>query len=143
MGRLGDILAPRRAPTRLGRIAIDGSPTFRLENGAIAANATEVVNLEENPTHGNRIAKYLPLDFLEIQNQQAGEIEVVLNDSSEMVYPILGNSQRVITRRKITGFKIVNTSANAIAANTINMTLERVPADADELARRRVRERYV
>ncbi len=125
----------RNAPalTRQGRITADGSPQFPFDSPAIAANATWVINLRENTEYGTRIAKYLPLDFIEVLSNQLENVDLVINGQAEP-YRILGNSQRILERRRIESVQIVNLSANAIVAAAIRVIVERTPVDADRAA---------
>jgi len=126
--------------SRQGRIAVEGSPSFAFDNALIAASGVWVVNLESNTTYGNQINKYLPLDFLELVNNQAEDVIVRINDVED--YRVLGNTSRRVTERPIRQVRITNTSAvNAIAATTMRLTLERLPANADSEARHSARGR--
>ena len=133
-----DLLEREGIRSRRGRLLVDGSPAFDFDNSEILASATEVINLASNTPHGTAIAKYLPLDLLEIINDQGEDINVILNDV--ITRRVKGNTVFSMGDRKFTSLKIVNRSAvNAIAANTIRIVVERAPASADSEARRRVR----
>ena len=137
MGIIGDILGSTRQMPRLQQVGIEGSPTFEFDNPQILANATWQLNLESQPEYGNQIAKYLPLDFIEVLNDQSENLNLVLNDVS--VYRVLGNAQRSVENRKFTGVKLVNQSANTIAANTFKVVVERLPLTQDSAVRRAAR----
>ena len=139
MGLLGDILGTTRQLPRREQIGIEGSPLFPFDNPQILANATWVINLESNTPHGTRIGKYLPLDFVEVLNDQAEPLSLVINDVN--TYRVLGNAQRSVTDRKISALKIVNLSANTIAADTFQVIVERLPLSQDRAVRRQARGR--
>ena len=123
LGILGGLGRPG-IPSRPKRVRTEGSPTFIFASPAIAANATWMLNLRTNTEYGGAIVKYLPLDFIEISNDQAEDIEVTLN--GDQVYRVLGNSARTI-EREFAQVQVLNTSANAIAAGGIRLLMERVP----------------
>ena len=126
----------QRALSRVDRVNADGSPTFVFDNAQILTLATEIFNLESNTPYGSQITKYLPLDFVEVINDQDEDIDVVLNGIT--VYRVLGRASRVILRR-FGSIRVVNNSANTIAVDTIRLTMERLPMDADTEARQRAR----
>lgn len=134
-----DILRKLRAISREDRVNVDGSPTFVFDNAAIAVGATEVISLEDNTSYNRAITKYLPLDFVEVINDQDEDVDVVLN--GVIVYRILGRATRQIAGRSFGSIRLVNNSSSVIAANTIRMTMERLPMDADTMARNRARSR--
>jgi hypothetical protein len=125
--------------SREGRIAVEGSPPFDFINALIAASGTWIINLESNTEFGTQIYKYVPLDFIEVENDSARDVDLVLN--GVLTYRVLANSIRNVTRRPIHQVKIVNRDAvNTIAANLVKVTMERLPATADSQAAQKVRE---
>ena len=139
LAKFTDILGQDRPRTRRGRIALEGSPPFAYANPLIAADGVWIINLESSTEHGTRIAKYLPLNALGLLNDQAIDGTLRINDVTDL--PVLGWGRRTYTR-SIVALRVTNTSgAIAIAAGTINLIVERQPADADSLARRLVSER--
>ncbi len=140
MGIVGDILGSTRQLTRRDQIAIEGSPPFEWDNPQILANATWSLNLENDGiTYGTQIQKYLPLDFVEVLNDQVEDLNLVINDT--LTYRVLGNSVRTVTGRRITAVKLVNQSANTIAAAAFKVIVERTPLSSDEATRRSARSR--
>ena len=132
MAGVRDVLNGPTPQTRRGRVEVEGSPEFDFDNPSIAASAAWVINLEAN----EGVAKYLPLDFVEVSNDQPQDVELVLNDVRR--WKVLGHSYRQLTGRRYAGVKLVNLSpADAIAAGTIRVTVYREGTTADTEARRR------
>ncbi len=120
---------------------IEGSPTFDFDNPAIAANASWIIRLADNTTFNQQVAKYLPLDWVELVNDQAEDLDLVLNDVNSFL--VLGDTTRQVPSNKFASIRITNRSANAISANTIRVTCQRLPLDADKAARITARNRLL
>lgn len=119
--------------SRKGRLLVDGSPSFDFTNPSLAANAGWVINLVSNTPHGTAMAKYLPLDYIEVLNESNAELRLTLNDVSDFL--VKARSTRVL-RRKFWQVKIVNIGGVTAAAGEVDVTVELMPANADTLARR-------
>ncbi len=137
MGLLTDVLGSTRKLPRRQRIAIEGSPPFAFTNASIAASGVWVINILENTAHLTQMAKYTPMDFLEVVNDSMLDIEITLNDV--MTYRILNQASRIIQDRPFTALSITNLSTTAIAADLLHLIIERKPVDEDVQLRRVLR----
>ncbi len=137
MSKFTDILRVDTARrSRHDRIAIEGSPAFDLASPALAADATWQVGLADNATWGTAIAKYLPMDFAEIENQGTVRVDVVVNDL--LTFRVAPSATRTIEGVKMNSMRIVNTSSSvALLAGDVALLVRRLGVDADAAAKRR------
>ncbi len=125
--------------SRKGRIAVEGSPPFQFLSPAIAASTTWLINFRSNTTHGARMWKYAPFNFVEIINNQAEDVTLSINGLGGIEILVRGNTAKKYTERPIEAVAITNRSAvNAIGAATIEVLIERLPATADSEANRKL-----
>lgn len=115
-----------------------GSPYFTYTPGIIAAGATTAINVYTTYTAAR---KYLPLDYIEIiNNEAANPITVAINASpaaSNRTITVPARTQRISDEDvQIWTVHVQNDGAVATTAGNIVIKLKRAPLTADSAARR-------
>lgn len=122
---------------RLKRVMLEGSPRYHWDVTALAAGVYEEFDVA---THFPRAKKYEPLDTMVIINNDAVDIEVLINGLSGDAYVCIAGTIRTITREQtpaIWQIRITNLHAvDAVTVNLIGIDIWRSPEDADSIARR-------
>jgi len=118
--------------SRAERIKHDGSEYFQFDVPAIAA--TEIGQYEI-ATQFPRAKKYLPLDYIEVSNNDTVNLTLFLNGGM-VTLPVPAGSFRIARKYKIWQFGIRNDDAvNAITADSVDVVLRRMPRTMDDVAR--------
>ena len=123
------------ARKRLKRIDQDGSPLFRHSFGIIVAGAFEQIVLDTDIPGS---AKYKPLDFMELTNNAAEDVEIEINNDAGNRIPLPSGVIKSFSRRSLWNVRIVNSDATDTSAGEIVAIFQKLPIDADEAARRAV-----
>lgn len=122
------------ARKRIRRIEQDGSPLFRHSFGIIVAGAFEQIVLDTDLPGS---AKYKPLDFMELTNNAAEDVEIEINNDAGNRIPLPAGVIKTFSRRALWNIRIVNTTATDTSAGEIVAIFQKLPIDADEAARRK------
>jgi hypothetical protein len=124
-----DRLRDRRAT----RVDKEGSPQYRYSAGAIAAGATEYVEVNRRFPDAR---KYEPLNSIRITNMSTELILLVINGGSFQT-PVPAGTIISITEQAVWTFSLTNQdSANATTSGEVYIQLQKAPLDADSLARK-------
>jgi hypothetical protein len=122
-------LGRRRQLTR----EVEGSPTFVSRNLEMATGVRWDISYENGVDFPNS-RKYLPLDFLEVVNNSTQDISTYLNGGAEKRVIKAGVVREF--RQAIYRLAIVNDGAGTIAADELEITAQRMEADADSAAKK-------
>ena len=124
----------RIALNRLKRIDEQGSRVYPFEVPQIAASAY----LERDiASQFPDAAKYQPLDWVEIINNDNVDLDLYLNGSGGNYFHIPSGTSRVINRTAVWQYRITNCSTTtATVVGKVKISFQRLPLDADEKARR-------
>ena len=108
----------------------DGSPMFQHSFGAIAAAASEYVEMQ---TTFPASRAYEPLNNLVITNTSGENVEIQINGQDYALIP--AGVIWSVTDQAIWSFRLTNISATNVVAGEIRANISRPPLGANELAR--------
>lgn len=107
-----------------------GSPIFRIIVSDIVTGAFEQFDLTKE---GSVHRKYAPFDFLEITNQSALNLELILNDVHYFALP--PNVSIVKSDIPFNRFRIVNDSGSTLTGTDLYVSVQHTPITEDKLIR--------
>lgn len=110
---------------------IGGSPVYTFKNPLIAASGIWTIILDQDQPD---CARYLPFDFLLIDNTSNSNIDFYINASWSILVP--ANSIQKITDKPIWSFRVVELDGSAIAAGKISVSLMRSGMTSDRFAQK-------
>ena len=115
---------------RMALVWRDGSPMFQHSFGAIAAAASEYVEMQ---TTFPASRAYEPLNNLVITNTSGENVEIQINGQDYALIP--AGVIWSVTDQAIWSFRLTNISATNVVAGEIRANISRPPLGANELAR--------
>ena len=118
------------------RILKAGSPMYSLALDALAPGATKVFDLQSRSESALFGAdKYLPLDFVEITNDDTVAVYLIINQVDKFYVP--ASTIKAIEDKHIWNVAVQNLDATtATGANKIRLLLQRKPVTVDKYLRR-------
>jgi len=117
---------------RQERIKREGSPYYTWKVPVTAASATSVMNPESQFPEAR---KYFPLDWLEIANNDAVDLTLVINSAESI--PVPAGTIRTIDNLAVRFMAVTNDDPAAPSTlGKIIVTLQRQPLTIDKWARR-------
>ena len=117
--------------SRLERIKRDGSEYFQFDVPALAAAA---IGQYEVSTQFPRARKYMPLDYIEVTNNDTVNLTLFLNGG--ITLPVPAGSVRIARKYQVWQFGIRNDdAAAAITVGLVDVVLRRMPRTMDDVAR--------
>ena len=108
----------------------DGSPMYQHSFGAIAAAASEYVEMQ---TTFPASRAYEPLNSLVVTNTSGENVEIQINGQDYALIP--AGVIWSVDNQAIWSFRLTNISATNVVAGEIRANISRPPLGADELAR--------
>jgi len=115
---------------RMALVWRDGSPNFQHSFGAIAAAASEYVDMQITFPASRA---YEPLMTLVITNTSGENCDIAINGIDYAMIP--AGVIWTVTSQSIWSFRITNISATNVVAGEIRANISTPPLGADELAR--------
>ena len=107
-----------------------GSPVFHIPIADIADGEFQQVDLrQETGVH----AKYAPYDFIEVFNNSALTLELLLNDVHK--FPIPGNVDMVKSDIMFSRFRIINDSGSGLTGTDLYVSVQHTPITEDKAIR--------
>ncbi len=112
------------------------SPLFSFTNVELATNESQFIDLELDNTS---IAKYLPLNNINIQNSSSEKVELTVNQDDQKKYilqpgTIISMDETIFPA--IRYIKIKNLSASTISASEVNITVYKVGVTVEGIVER-------
>ena len=114
---------------RIKRAMAEGSPVYSYLPMAMAAGASINQSVE---LQFPKAKKYEPLNWIEVVNNDAQSINLVINGTDTYYVPA-GTTREV--KRPIWLYRLTNIGAAATVIGLIRVQLQRLPEDADSIAR--------
>jgi len=105
--------------------------------GSISANGGVVIPLD------GKYKKWKPFDVVYVFNNSGSDITVYINQDSDKRYPVASNTERKIDKIYAHNLKITEDDGSAISSGEVVLMLERKGIDADELAKRQIKLRWL
>jgi len=124
---------PNLAYLREQRILQYGSEFFTLKPASIPAGDFTVYDIDTS-TELRDAVKYKPLDFIEITNNDAVDIEVQLNFQDTFLVP--KGVIKTISEKPFLAIKIKNIGVSATSTDKIVLTVQRMPITVDKYIRK-------
>jgi len=115
---------------RMALVWRDGSPMYQHTFGAIAAAASEYVEMQ---TTFPASRAYEPLNNLVVTNVSGENLEIQINGQDYAMIP--AGVIWSVTDQAIWSFRLTNISATNVVAGEIRANISRPPLGANELAR--------
>ena len=115
---------------RMTTVWRDGSPMFQHSFGAIAAAASEYVEMQATFPASRA---YEPLNNLVITNTSGENVDIEINGQNYAMIP--AGVIWSVDNQAIWNFRLTNISATNVVAGEIRANISRPPLGADELAR--------
>lgn len=118
------------------RILKSGSPPFTVFVGALAAGAVQDYDLQtENDSGLTGTGDYLPLDYVEVTNDDVVPIYLIINQVDKFYIPAA--TIKKVSERNIWRLAIQNVHASTTStANKIVLVLQRKPLTVDTYMRK-------
>jgi len=117
--------------TRQDKIKRDGSEYFTWQVPSTAAAATSQIEIKNQFP---RAGKYMPLDYMEIANNDTVNLTLTINGAETL--PVPAGTIRKVENKAL--WQIAVTNNDAAAASTLNLitvSLRRLPVTIDDWAR--------
>ena len=118
---------------RQQRVLREGSQYFSISLGVITAGDFVIYDID-NSTELKEARKYKPLDFLEVINNDAVDIQVTLDFQDTFLIP--KGTIKTISERSFYILKIKNIGTGDSTAAKIVLTLQRMPITTDQYIRK-------
>jgi hypothetical protein len=118
---------------RQQRVLQYGSEYFTIKLPSISAGNFTIYDID-NSSELSAARKYKPLDYIQITNNDAVDIEVSLDFQDTFLIP--KGVIKTISERSFYSFKIKNIGSGATTADKIVLTLQRMPITTDQYIRK-------
>lgn len=118
---------------RQQRVLQYGSEYFTIKPAAISAGDFTIYDID-NSLELEKARKYKPLDFVEITNNDAVDIQVQLNFADKFLVP--KGVIKTISGRSFYSLKVKNIGSAASTEGKIVLTLQRMPITTDQYIRK-------
>lgn len=123
-----------QAELRQKRRELEGSGAKNFKNPTISASGYWQIGLETD----SLLAKYLPVDFVQVTNGSSADIEITKNGSRNQV--IKAGTVVAIEGEPIFSLRAKDLGGSGITAETLEIVAEKKRLDADTLAYRQAQE---
>lgn len=118
---------------RLQRVNKEGSPTFPYALGVLAAGAVDIIDLESDSEFTDA-RKYLPLDWLQITNNDNVDLEVKAQYGMTVLVPAGAIKTISDTAMKRITVKNLHASTSTVSGK-VKLLFQREPMTADKYFR--------
>lgn len=118
---------------RQQRVLQNGSEYFTIKLGAITAGDFVVYDID-NSSELSAARKYKPLDFVQVTNNDAVDVEISLDFQDTFLVP--KGVIKTISEKSWYALKIKNIGSASSTADKIVLTLQRMPITTDQYIRK-------